>query len=395
MRIEDTDRERSEKRFEEDILASMKWLGLEWDGDLVRQSQRVAHYRELAESLVNRGLAYRESRDGQEAIKFKIPVQESVFHDLVHGEIRVDTKLFDDIVLIKSDGNPTYHWACIVDDHEMEISHVIRGEDHLTNTPKQLLLYAAMEWKPPKYVHLPLILGTDGTPLSKRHGATALSEFRSRGYLAEGLLNYLVLLGWSTPGDHEIFTLKELVGKFSIKRIHKSNARFDEEKLDWVNAQHMKHLSDQDYVSLMTSFYPEESKKYPKGRWEKLVMLYRPRIRFLGEFIEQANYCFRDVGEYEAGLKAEILSNQPLIQCLQGWAENVSRGADFENDKEIERLTRQWADQCGFEAKEIIHPLRFMMTGRTGSPGLFQLMSLLGKEICLERVKKFLKMSDT
>ena len=203
LRIEDTDRERSKPEFEKEILTSLEWLGLKWDEPFPRQSERLEKYRMMAAELVAKGLAYEEKGEGgKTAVKFKMPAQKAVVHDLVHGEMVFDTSLFDDLVIIKSDGYPTYHWACVIDDHEMEISHVIRGDDHVSNTPRQVMLFEALGWKPPKYAHLPLIMGADGTPLSKRHGAVSLTQFREEGYLPEGLINYLALLGWRTEGNH-------------------------------------------------------------------------------------------------------------------------------------------------------------------------------------------------
>jgi len=223
LRIEDTDRQRSTPEFEKEILDSMKWLGLDWDEDLVHQSKRLDRYREVAQELVAKGLAY----EFEGAIKFKIPQTEVKVYDIVRGEVTYDSKEFDDLVIMKSDGYPVFHLAVVVDDHDMGITHVVRGEDHLPNTPRHILLYQALGWKPPKYAHLPLIFGSDGTPLSKRHGAVAVTEYRNKGFLPQGLINYLALLGWNPGTPQEIFSLSELVKQFSLKRVIKSNAQFN------------------------------------------------------------------------------------------------------------------------------------------------------------------------
>jgi len=390
LRIEDTDRERSKPEFETEILESLEWLGLKWDEPIVRQSEKIAHYAELARDLVARGLAYEEKAAGKTAVKFKMPKKKAIFDDQVHGSVEFDTGLFDDLVIIKSDGYPTYHWACVVDDHEMNITHVIRGDDHLSNTPRQVQLFEAMGWKPPKYAHLPLIMGEDGTPLSKRHGAVALSHYRREGFLQEGIMNYLALLGWGVEGNQELYSLEELIKKFSLKRINKTNARFNLEKLEWMNAQHIKRLPDADYLARLSAFYSDESNKIPAEKWKKLSALYRSRIKTFTDLRQQAGYCFADIESYEPQQTRSFLDNKPLKRHLELWAEKAGELASFEDPLEIEKLTRDFAQGWGIEARDLIHPLRFAVTGKTVSPSLFDLMSVLSRETCVKRVKKFL-----
>jgi glutamyl-tRNA synthetase len=390
VRIEDTDRERSKDEFEKEILDAMTWLGLQWDETIVRQSERLAIYRGYAEELVAKGLAYEENVDGKTAIRFRMPKRKAVFHDLVHGEVEFDAALFDDLIILKSDGYPVYHWACVIDDHEMQISHVIRGDDHLSNTPRQILLFEALGWKPPKYGHLPLILGDDGTPLSKRHGAVALKSFKENGFLASAILNYLALLGWNSADNQEFFTLPDLVKKFSLKRITKANARFDLEKMEWLNAQHMKKLSEQEYCDQITAFYPDLSKKMDAVLWRKLVLLYRSRIRTYKDLTVQAAYCFSEIESYDTTLHRSFLDNKILKRHLEAWLDKAAELSNFNHPEEVESMSRETALGWGIEAKDLIHPLRFAVTGVTGTPGLFELMSLLGRETCLRRVRKFL-----
>lgn len=393
MRIEDTDRVRSKPEFEEEILRSLKWLGLAWDEPPVLQSGRLEKYREALRPLLEQGLAYEEKTEGKTAVKFKMPSKKAVFQDLVHGEVQFDTSLFEDLVLMKSDGSPTYHWACVVDDHDMQISHVIRGDDHLPNTPKHILLFEALGWKPPQYAHLPLILANDGTPLSKRHGAVSLSHYQGQGYLPEGLLNYLALLGWGTEGNQELFSSDELIKKFSLKRINKANARFNPEKLAWINAQHLKKLTDADYLARMTAFYDRESKKFSPEKWKKLVLLYRGRMNTLAELRVQASYCFQEIERYEPATYEMFLNNKSLKRHLEAWLERMTEISDFDDFNHLEQVTRETAQGWGIEARDLIHPLRFALTGKTVSPGLFELMSVLGKETCLARVRRFLKIT--
>ena len=393
LRIEDTDRERSRPEYEEEILKALTWLGLHWDGEIIRQSERLLIYRQAAESLLKKGLAYEENIEGKTAVKFKMPKQEALFHDLIHGPVQFNTGLFDDLVLMKSDGFPTYHWACVIDDHEMQITHVIRGDDHLSNTPRQLLLYEAMGWAPPKFAHLPLIVGDDGAPLSKRHGAVSLTHFKEMGFLPEALINYLALLGWGTTGNEEFYTLSSLTKKFSIKRVNKANAKFNHEKLEWLNAQHLKQLPEAEYLSRLQDFHPDLKNRLPESKWKELALLFRTRIKTLKDFKEQASYCFEEIQSYDAELCQELMQEK-TASCLSQWIENTGKLSDFEDLHATEKMTRDSAESLQLQAKDLIHPLRFALTGKTVSPGLFELMKVLGKEKCIKRVQKLLRKED-
>lgn len=390
LRIEDTDRERSRPEFEEEILTSLRWLGLDWDEAVIRQSGQLDRYRQAAEALVGRGLAYEETLDGKKGVKFRLPARNVVFTDLVHGPVEFDTSLFGDLVILKSDGFPTYQLACVVDDHEMGITHVIRGDDHLSNTPRQLLLFEAMGWTPPKYGHLPLILGSDGTPLSKRHGAVACTSYRGEGFLPEGLLNYLALLGWAGDGNQEFYTLKDLVKKFSVKRINKTNARFDPEKLAWLNAQHLKALPEAEYLSLVSGYYKDLRARFQEDRWRRLALLYRPRIKILADLAREAAYCFGEPEAYDPATLGSFFKDPALAGHLGAWLKQAEGLGDFEDIARLDGMTRELAGARGIEARALIHPLRFALTAKTGSPGLFELMAVLGKTVCLKRLAQFL-----
>jgi glutamyl-tRNA synthetase len=386
LRVEDTDRQRSTPEFEREILDSLKWLGLDWDEELVHQSKRLDRYREIAQELIAKGAAY----ESEGAIKFKMPQAVVKVYDIVRGEVAYDSKEFDDLVIMKSDGFPVFHLAVIVDDHDMGITHVIRGEDHLTNTPRHILLQQALGWKSPKYAHLPLIFGSDGTPLSKRHGAVAVTEYRNKGFLPQGLVNYLALLGWNPGTPQEIFTLPELVKQFSLKRVIKSNAQFNPEKLLWVNGQHIRALPGEVYEDQITAFWKDRVPEMPEEKWRKLIALYRPRIQTYGDLKDQAAYCFAEPEYKDAQLINEIKGNKSVLGLLKQLYDVLEELGDFEEVELLDQKTKQVAEEAGLKPKDIIHPLRFVLTGGTASPGIFELMSLLGKDTCLQRLKRFL-----
>ncbi|MFH0986343.1 MAG: glutamate--tRNA ligase [Candidatus Omnitrophota bacterium] len=386
LRIEDTDRQRSTPEFEKEILDSMKWLGMEWDEDLVHQSSRLDRYREVAQELVSKGLAY----EFEGAIKFKIPQTEVKVYDIVRGEVTYDSKEFDDLVIMKSDGYPVFHLAVVVDDHDMGITHVVRGEDHLPNTPRHVLLQQALGWKSPKYAHLPLIFGSDGTPLSKRHGAVAVTEYRNKGFLPQGLINYLALLGWNPGTPQEIFSLPELVKQFSLKRVIKSNAQFNPEKLFWVNGQHIRAIPGEDYEKQMTEFWKDKMEPLPEEKWRKLIALYRPRIQTYGELKDQTAYCFTPPEYKDVAFMTEIKTHAPAMALLKQLCEVLEDVGDFDDVQLLDQKTKQVAEAAGLKPKDIIHPLRFVLTGGTASPGMFEVMSLIGKEACLDRLRRFL-----
>jgi len=386
LRIEDTDRQRSTPEFEQEILGSLRWLGLEWDEELIHQSKRLERYREVAAELISKGLAY----EFEGAVKFKIPQTEVKVYDIVRGEVTYDSKEFDDLVIMKSDGYPVFHLAVIVDDHDMGITHVVRGEDHLPNTPRHILLQQALGWKPPKYAHLPLIFGSDGTPLSKRHGAVAVSEYRNKGFLPQGLINYLALLGWNPGTPQEIFSLSELVKQFSLKRVVKSNAQFNPEKLLWVNGQHIRAIPGEDYEKQMTEFWKDKLGPIPEEKWRKLITLYRPRIQTYGELKDQAAYFFGEVDYGNAQTLGEIRGNVALVKLLGQLHGALNDLGDFEDIQVLDQKTKQLVESAGLKPKDLIHPLRFILTGRDATPGIFELMSLLGKDVCLNRLGHFL-----
>jgi len=312
VRIEDTDKERSTKEFEKDILDSLEWLGLDHD-EFYRQSERGEIYRKYIEKLTEEGKAYiskeeaKEEGQRSEVIRFKNPNKEIIFEDLVRGEISFDTTELGDFIIAKSVDEPLYHLAVVVDDHEMGVTHIFRGEDGISNTPRQILIQDAIGAQRPKYAHLPLILGPDKSKLSKRHGATSLNAFREQGYFKEAILNHLAFLGWNPGDEREIFSLEELIKDFDIKKVSKGGAVFNIEKLDWFNKHYLENLNDEEILKVAKERIKEKMKSsvadYNEEIISKLIPLIRERIeKFsdLDKLIEE--------GEFDYYFKEPILS---------------------------------------------------------------------------------------
>jgi len=390
VRVEDTDRERSTPEFEKEILDSLAWLGLKSDEPPARQSSHFPLYQEIAESLITKDLAYR-SKDGErEAIVFRMPKKTIVFKDLVHGDISFDTSTLEDLVLIKSDKSPTYNFACVIDDHEMKITQVIRGDDHISNTPKQIALYEALGYPVPAFGHLPLICGKDGTPLSKRDGAVSVTAYQEAGYLSSALLNYLAILGWAPEGDREIFTLEELVKVFSIEKVNATAVTFDFGKLEWMNGEYIRLMTPEAFADALTEYlkkYGGPQEPSDEKRIGRVAPLFRERVRKLGDFQAQADYCLKKEIEYDPAATAKYWRDPKLSNYLMEIAAACER-IDFDQPSLIEENVRQLAQLFGVHARELIHPLRVAITGKTASPGLFELMSALGRETVVERIRR-------
>jgi len=294
LRIEDTDKVRSEKKFLDEILEDLKWLGMDWDEEPIYQSQRFDVYREKAEELLTKGKAYREG----EAIIFKVEKGRNLgFDDLIHGQIVTNTDTIKDQVMIKSDGSPTYNFSCVIDDVSMEITHVLRGDDHISNTPKQILFYEALELTPPKFGHMPLILGPDGAKLSKRHGGVSVEEYKREGFLPEALANYLILLGWFPGEDHEILSLEEAVKLFDIDDMSDVQAKFDIQKLRWLNSEYIMKKKTEVLLPLLKEQLLAANIDISEVTEDYLTMLidlYKIRMKALSEFVELTECFFKD-----------------------------------------------------------------------------------------------------
>ena len=396
LRIEDTDRERSKKEFVDEILYSLKWLGFNWD-ELYYQSERFDHYQLHADKLLKAGRAYIErSLEGKEAIIYKVPQAKIMVHDLIRGQIEFDSSLIKDQVLIKSDGTPTYNFACVVDDAEMNITHIIRGDDHISNTPKQILLYEALGFGLPNFAHLPLIMGVEGGRLSKRTGATAISDYRKMGYLPEALLNYLLLLSWAPGDNRELITITEAVRLFDIKNVNKTSATFDLKKLDWMNNQYLKSADPEkladELIPLLEARHYVNRDNFDRGHLLVLVKLFQARLSRLNDFVEWADFFFLDEPVIEPAAKEKYLTGD-LSKEFSLFAQRLDKLASFEII-DIESSFRQLVVELGMEAKKLIHPIRVALTGKTIGPGLFEVIYYLGREQSCRRLLKWVKSSS-
>lgn len=384
LRIEDTDRARSKQEYLEEILDSMTWLGLNWD-EFYKQSDRFGIYRKYADQLVGEGKAY---KDG-EAVILRVPQKTIKMYDLIRDEISVDTNEIKDQVLMKSDGTPTYSFACAIDDALMEISCVIRGEDHISNTPKQILIYEALGFKVPKFAHLPLILDPEGGRMSKRAGATAVTEYRSMGYLPEAVVNYLMLLGWSPGNNQEMVTMTSALKTFSIKKINKAGAAFSIDKLTWLNTQYIKQLDQEKLTDAVIPLLKE--KEIPvdgqdRERVKFAVSLYKGRMKTLNEFVERTSYLFSDTLE----IAPEVLSSQNLSGQHDRFAKLAERLEAVEpfGAAGCEQAFRAVVGSLGIVSGDLVHPVRVALTGSDVGPGLFETMELLGKAKTLARLRR-------
>jgi len=385
LRIEDTDQKRSEQRYVDEILNSIAWLGLSWD-ELQYQSKRFDIYRQYADKLLAEGKAHKEG----DAVILKVPENIRIrFFDLVHEEISVDAEQLKDQVLMKSDGSPTYNFCCGVDDALMGITHVIRGDDHIANTPKQIILYEALGLKPPKFVHIPMILGEDRSRMSKRHGATAISEYRAQGYLPEALVNYLALLGWSPGNDRELFSLATLVKDFSLKRLNKTAAVFDINKLNWINGQYLKNMDAEMLMEMMIPYLKEQEyliepidREWLKG----LIQLYKTRFQTLPQFISLAKFFFTESIAYEQDAVEKHLSSAVAADYLERFRNMLEQVEPF-TVAAVEQGTRAMVEELAVKGGDVIHPVRVALTGGTVSPGIFEVIQFLGKDKAVRRLK--------
>ena len=429
LRIEDTDRKRSTKESIADILESMKWLGLEWDEGPYLQMGRLDIYKKYGDKLLEEGQAYlcyctpeelKERRrkgaykyDGRcrnltkeeeeeyiaqgkkPALRLRSPTTgKTILNDLIRGEIEFENKLLDDFILLKSDDVPTYNFACIIDDVLMKVTHVIRGEDHLSNTPRQILVYQALGFECPKFAHLPMILGSDHTPLSKRHGAVAVSQYREMGYLPQSLINYLALLGWGAPESKQLFSREELIERFSLEHVSKNPAVFDPKKLEWMNGHYLKSSDPEEVIDLVIDYLkkkgllPEEIDP-EKRRWiGRIVGIVGERLKYIGQIIDYAGFFFSEEITLDKKAKEQFLKKgiKPFLKEVR---EDLSKIELFE-EKGIEEVIRK--ELAVFEIKPKIgaQAIRVALTGQTISPPLFEVIELLGKEKTIKRLETVL-----
>jgi len=408
LRIEDTDKERSKKEFEDNILDSLKWLGLTYDS-LFRQSENVSRHKGVLEQMIASRQAYVSkelAKDGsgvqKEIVRFKNPNIDVTFSDLVKGEVTMHTADLGDFVIAKNINEPLFHLAVVVDDFDEGVTHVIRGDDHVSNTPRQILIQRAIGAPTPIYVHLPLVLGTDKQKLSKRRGARALTGYRDDGYLAQAILNMVALIGWNPGTEQEVFTHDDLVAGFTIERIQKSAGVFNPEKLEWVNREHIKLLSKNEQLTLIDQFMPESIKKHADydTKKSKMAPVIIDRIGHFGEIAEMHNE-----GELEYFFVAPTYPKEKLL-----WKD------DNDEAKLLERLGRVVTILHSIDEKEftadvvkikvfpyadeegrgkVLWPMRFALSGREKSPDPFQLAEILGKNETIQRIDKAVSLYAT
>ncbi|MDH7481740.1 MAG: glutamate--tRNA ligase [Armatimonadota bacterium] len=443
LRIEDTDRARLVPGAEEEIFESLRWIGLAWDeGPIVGgaygpyvQSERLEIYKRYAEELLEKGAAYycfctperlEQMRKEQEArkeptgydracaaltadevrarlekgipavIRFRVPdTGQTTIQDLVRGEITFENRLLDDFVIIKSDGYPTYHFASVVDDHEMRITHVIRGEEWISSTPKHVLMYQAFGWEPPQFAHTTSILGPDRTRLSKRHGAMRFLEYREKGFLPEAMVNYMALLGWSSGEDRDLYTISELIERFSIEGIVRNPAIFDIQKLEWMNGEYIRKADLGRIADLcipflrQAGFFPENPTVEDGAYLREVVNLVRDRLKYLAQIVEFADFFFMSELSYEEKgvekwlrqdyVKELLCKMLPAMREIPEWTTEL-----------IEETARKVGEEMGLSGGSVIHPLRMAVTGRTVGPSLFETMRVLGRERVISRLSQTL-----
>ena len=435
LRIEDSDRARSSEEFARDILDAIRWLGLDWDeGPEVDgpygpylQSRKLSRYREVVRSLLDAGVAYpcyctpeelgarrkemqakglpprydrrcrdltpsqreqRETEGRPKAIRFIMPDEGATrWQDLIRGEVSFDNAVLDDFVLLKADGFPTYLLAVVVDDHDMRISHILRGEDLISATPRQLHIYETCGWPVPEFAHIPLILGPDRSKMSKRHGATAVTDYRDQGYLPEALVNFIALLGWSPGEDRELLTREEMIAEFDIAGIGKSGAVFDREKLDWMNGVYLRQMNDEAFVAAAKPFIEKAFGEAPTDYAAKALLLEKERAKTLAELPALTEFFFREPESYDEKGQRKWFRREGAAELLAAVREAIS-ALDTFDEPSIEAAIRGVAERLGLQPGPVIHTTRLAVTGRTAGPGLFETMAVLGRERVVARLQR-------
>lgn len=444
VRVEDTDVARSSQEMTQVILKGLEWLGLNWDEGPYFQSRRLDIYNNYVKKLIEKNHAYycycdseelekekqeayknkidwhydrrclklseteraeKEKSNLPKAVRFLVPNHAVAFNDIVHGEIKREAQDIEDFIIMRANGIPTYNLACVIDDYKMRISHVIRGADHITNTPKQILLYEILELPKPEFAHLPLILGQDKSKLSKRHGAVSLSEYREKGFLPDAMVNYLSLLGWSPGDNQEIFMrrkisdmgtvdMNKLAAQFTLERINKANAVFDTTKLEWMNQQYIMQLPSSEFQKKIKPFITKsdlmtkEQIELEKKWYIDVCNLMQPRLKRLSDIGKQGRFLFKDDFEYDKDELNKYLDKKSL-DIVKKILTELQRIEPYEAGL-IEVRLRRFAEDHNVKVRELIHPLRAFVTGSSGGPPLFDTMELVGKERCVARIKKIL-----
>ena len=429
LRIEDTDLERSKAEYIDQITDALGWLGFDWDDNVVLQSKNKSRHEEVVNQMVQAGTAYRcflskeeldalrkesekkkelfrvpktyrdYSLDQQQAlidegkaftVRLKIPDGITEFSDLVYGTIKVDNKELDDFIIARSDGSPTYNFVVAIDDSDMNISHIIRGDDHLANTPKQILVYKALGLAIPIFAHLPMILGVDKKRLSKRHAATNVQEYKEKGFTPTAIINYLSLLGWNPDSDQEIFNINELISAFNFNQVQKKPATFDEKKLLWVSGQQMARMETSAAVkeieSLDSNWGINQDNKYKND----VIALVKDRSKTLNDLIEISDVFFKETISYDQDMSQKILDDS-AIQVVKDLHEALNIEDNWRKDV-LESIFDNLMTQHELGLGKLIKPVRFALTGLGYGPGIFDMMFLLGKDRCLNRLSEAVKL---
>ncbi|MBI4386377.1 MAG: glutamate--tRNA ligase [Elusimicrobia bacterium] len=443
LRIEDTDEVRSSHESVDAILESLAWLGLEWDegprlepgrsGDWQErgnfapyfQMRRLERYRQYVEQLLREGKAYRcyctpeeldamrrraqlekrppryegrcrslteaqrrdhETQGRRASVRFRMPDEDATaVEDVIRGRVEFENRLLQDFVIQKTAGGPTYNFACVVDDHLMEITHVIRGDEHLSNTPSQLQVYAGLGWKPPQFAHLSMILGPDGAKLSKRHGATSVLEYKTQGFLPQALRNYLALLGWATPDSRQLFEAAELIGKFDLKGCQKNPATFDPQKLQWMNGTYIRKLTREELVRESAPFLESAGLgRVPREPLLRAVGLEAEKVKLLTEVPRLVDFFFKDA-VYEQKAVEKVLRAPGAAKILEDIRALLQKTPGF-LEKDLEAAIRGFCAGNNLKPAQAIHPIRVAVSGRTEGPSLFAMLEVLGREKVLERI---------
>jgi glutamyl-tRNA synthetase len=377
LRIENTDTNREVAEATEQIQESLRWLGLDWDGPVTFQLDRIEHAQEQARRLVDEGKAYED----EGAIRFRMPDEgTTAWDDVVLGRVEVPNETIEDVVIVRSDGRPTYNFASPIEDALDGITDVIRGPDHVSNTPKQINLLRALGAEIPVYAHVPNVNGGDNRKLSKRHGAVTVEEFRANGYLPEALVNFLALLGWSYDDKTTIMSRDELVERFSLDRVGASPATFDYQKLDWMNGVYIRALAPDEFADRLVAYLREREIGWDEELVRRAAPLVQEKIETLGKFPEFARFLFEPVETVDG-------FDEVGRSMLEKSANALADVDPFEAEP-IEQALRSTADELGLKPRQAFQPIRVAVTGSTVSPGLFESLELLGRETSLERIRR-------
>ncbi|MCB0272499.1 MAG: glutamate--tRNA ligase [Bdellovibrionales bacterium] len=421
LRVEDTDQARSTQEAAEAILDGLSWLGLSWDEGPFFQSERYDLYKEYIDQLVKEEKAYRcycspetleqmreelkaqkkkpmydgrcfsrrhEKNDQPFVIRFRVPQGQTTVHDLVKGDVTVDHKEIEDLVIARSDGTPTYNFVVVVDDAVMKITHVIRGDDHLNNTPKQILMYQALGFDVPQFAHLPLILGQDKTRLSKRHGATSVQMYRDMGYFPHAILNFLVRLGWSHK-DQEIFSMAEMIEKFDFDAVGKSPGVFNPEKLLWINQHYMKHNSLEELVSGIEQYIEIPASRKNAPEMKKVIDALRDRAKTLDELAKLSSFYIQDEVVISKEDQLKFLTSDTK-EPMQTFLQKIQSLNDWQHDA-LEKIFQETLTDHQLKFKSLGQPLRIILTASQFSPGIYDILEILGKDRSISRIQKALQ----